>query len=179
MQVLQEKGRNDRLCGLSRHGERSVFVPAPVETVFAYVDDHMALSSHMRRSSWKMGGGKMKIEMDAEEGKRVGSRIRLAGRVFGIRLWVDEVVIEREPPYYKVWETIGQPRLLVIGRYRMGFRATPQSVGSLLRVFIDYDLPGTPIARLLGHLLGRYYANWCTRQLAFDAREHFSARRSV
>lgn len=179
MQALQEKDRNDGLRQFTGHAECSVFVPAPVETLFAYVDDHMALSSHMRQSSWKMGGGKMNIEMDAEKGKRAGSRIRLAGRVFGLRLWVDEVVIEREPPYYKVWETIGQPRLLVIGRYRMGFRATPQGAGSLLRVFIDYGPPATPITRLLGYLFGRYYANWCTRQLALDARGHFLTRTSA
>lgn len=159
---------------LSRHSECAVVVAAPVEQVFAYVDDHKRFSSHMSRSSWKMGGGKMEIEIDAGAGKRVGSRIRLAGRVLGIALSVEEIVTDREPPRLKVWETIGKPRLIVIGRYRMGFYVLPQGTGSLLHVFIDYDLPSTIPARLLGYLLAKYYANWCTRQLALDAQAHFA-----
>lgn len=160
---------------LSRHSTCSVFVESPAEHVFDYVDDHPRFSSHMRKSSWKMGGGKMEIAMDAYAGKRVGSKIRLSGRVLGIALWVDEVVIVREPPRQKIWETSGKPRLLVIGHYRMGFTVAPHGTGSLLHVFIDYDLPESGPARLLGRLLGKYYANWCTRQLALDTKAHFSS----
>lgn len=117
----------------------------------------------------------MEVQMDADAGKRVGSKIRLGGRVLGIPLWVDEIVIVRDPPRQKIWETIGTPRLLVIGHYRMGFTVMPHGAGSLLRVFIDYALPETMPGRLLGYLLGKYYANWCTRQLAADTKTHFSA----
>ena len=39
----------------------------------------------MRTPSWKMGGGSMALELDAGRGRRVGSRMRLAGRAFGMR----------------------------------------------------------------------------------------------
>ena len=87
----------------------------------------------------------MNIDQDEGRGQKVGSRIRIAGSVLGINLAVDETVIERDPPRRKVWETIGVPRLLVIGHYRMGFEVTPTDDAARLRVFIDYSLP----ARLL------------------------------
>jgi hypothetical protein len=36
----------------------------------------------------------------------------------------------------KVWETIDEPRLLVIGRYRMSFGVEPLGTGSCFRIWI-------------------------------------------
>ncbi|MEW5862571.1 MAG: SRPBCC family protein [Pseudomonadota bacterium] len=160
---------------LTEHYETSAFVPSPMDRVFAFIDDHTRLSSHMSKSSWKMGGGRMEIQLDEAQGKSVGSRIRLAGRAFGIELSVEEVVTERNPPHRKVWETMGSPKLLVIGPYRMGCELTPQENGSMLRVFIDYALPEKTPARWLGRLFGRYYAKWCTQQMVNDALKHFAS----
>jgi hypothetical protein len=158
----------------SHHSESAAVVPTSPENLFAFVDDHRRLSSHMSQSSWKMGGGKMEMDVDDGGGKRLGSKMRLAGRVFGIRLWVEETIVDREPPFSKAWETTGQPRLLVIGDYRMGFNITPQGNGALLRVFIEYTLPFSVPAYWLGRLLGKYYARWCTRQMVDDAVKHFT-----
>jgi hypothetical protein len=121
-----------------------------------------------------MGGGKMEMELDSGRGQNVGSRIRLPGKVLGMRLSVEEVVTERNPPHRKVWETIGAPRLLVIDRYRMGFEVTPQGNGSLLRVYIDYSLPHGVLTRRLEYLLGPVYARWCTRRMVKDTVKHFA-----
>ena len=116
----------------------------------------------------------MNIELDEARGQTVGSHIRLKGRVLGIPLHVEEIVTSREPPHRKVWETIGAPRLLVIGPYRMGFDISARGTSSLLRVFIDYDVPETPPARWLGRMLGGFYARWCTQSMARDAAQHFA-----
>lgn len=158
---------------LSHHEEASAVVTARTEQVFAFVDDHAQFSSHMSKSSWMMAGSRMEIELDPDRGQTVGSRIRLSGRLFGIPLSVAEVVTERTPPHRKVWATIDSPKLLVIGHYRMGFEIKPQLHGSLLRVFIDYALPDTLIARWLGRLLGSYYARWCTQRMVTDTVRHF------
>lgn len=161
----------------SNHYESAAFVQSPVDRVFAHVDDHTRLSSHMGRSSWMMGGGRMEIDLDEGRGQRVGSQIRLAGRAFGVVLSVEEVVTERNPPYRKVWDTTGSPRLLVIGHYRMGFELSPEANGSTLRVFIDYSLPERAPARWLGALFARYYAKWCTQRMVSDAVRHFASLR--
>jgi hypothetical protein len=93
----------------------------------------------------------------------------MGGVAFGLEVFVDEVVTEREPPHRKVWRTTGAPRLLVIDGYEMGFEITPEAIGSRLRVWIDYQ----PSARGLGHWapqLGDLYANWCVERIADDAK---------
>ena len=157
-----------------RHRESAALIGAPPQEVFAFVDDHARFSSHMSQSSWMMGGGRMSIDMDAAKGQAVGSHIRLGGTVFGIRLSLDEVVTHRTPPTDKVWETVGTPRLLVIGSYTMGIQITPENDGSHLRVFIEYDLPTGWAAHWLGFLFGGLYARWCVEQMIAGASKHFN-----
>ena len=163
---------------LTHRHETSAMVRAPADRVCTHVDDQARLSSHMSESSWMMGGGRMEIQFDEGLGKKVGSRIRLAGRVFGVELSVEEIVTERDPPHRKVWETTGSPKLLVIGRYRMGFQLSPHGEDSILRVFIEYTLPAKAPARWLGLLLAGYYAGWCTRRMVDDAVKYFESSAS-
>ena len=122
-----------------------------------------------------MGGGSMEISADEGGGARVGSHIRLNGRAFGFSLFLDEVVTHSEPPASKVWETVGEPKLLVIGAYRMGFAIEHDSASTKLHVFIDYDLPRNRLARILAFLLGGFYASWCVKSMVSDAVAHFRA----
>ena len=120
----------------------------------------------------------MRVESDVGRGQSVGSRIRLSGRVLGLSLFVEEIVTERTLPRRKVWETIGRPRLLVIGHYRMGFEITPQDGRSLFRVFIDYAMPDRGVERWLGALGGKFYARWCTKRMVLDAANYFALAHS-
>lgn len=160
-----------------RHYEESALIQAAPKTLFAFVDNHSNLSSHMGRSSWMMGGGRMKTETDKRGGRAVGSHIRLSGKVLGISLFVDEVITKHSPPRVKTWETVGTPKLLVIGNYRMGLKISDENGISRFRVFIDYELPAAAITRWLGYLFGGVYAKWCVRQMLQSAREKFKKQR--
>ena len=155
------------------HCESLLEVHTPADVLFSYLDDHAQLAAHMSKSSWMMLGSRMAIELDASQGRAVGAHICLAGRALGIPLSVEEVVIERQPPLRKVWQTVGIPRLLVIGDYRMGFEIRPLASSVSLRVFIDYALPTKFPGSALGPLLGAFYARWCTASMAQDAANHF------
>ena len=162
------------MSALPHHYETSALVRASMEKVFAYADDPTRLSSHMSKSSWMMGGSRVRIELDDDRGQRVGSRIRMSGRILGLRLSLEEVVTEYNFPHRKVWETTATPNLLVIGHYRMGFEISSRDNGSLLRVYIDYSLPHGVLTGSLGYLLGPVYARWCTQQMAKDTVKHFA-----
>ena len=157
----------------ARHFETHAVLSASVEAAFAYLDDFAALSAHMEKRSPMMMGSKMRIGTDELGGKAVGSHVRMEGRVLGIRLCLEEVVTQREPPLRKAWETVAA-RLLVIGQYRLGFELAPMAERSALRVFIDYELP----ARLPSRWLASRYARWCTERMARDAQRHFDAGQS-
>jgi len=123
------------------HYQQSVLVKAPPYAVVAYVDDHSRFSSHMNESSWMMAGVRMSTSVDERRRQAVGSHIRMAGRVLGVRLSLDEVVTQRVPPRYKEWETVGQPTLVVVGPYRMSVEITPQGQSSRVGIVIDFDHP--------------------------------------
>ncbi len=156
------------------HYEDSARITALPATVFDFVDDFRRFSSHMSESSWMMGGGTMNLSLDSGEGKRVGSIVSMGGKIFGIYLSLEEVVTVHEPPYRKEWETIGMPRLLVIGHYRMALSVVPDGNSSVLRVSIDYKLPKRN--QWMGRLFGSMYATWCVRQMTDGVRKHFANR---
>lgn len=149
------------------HCEVTAHVPAGPERVFARLDDQKRLAEHMRRPSLMMGGGRMAYVFDAGAGQAVGSRFRMSGRAFGLRLAVNQVVTERDPPRRNSWRTTGEPELLIIGKYEMGFDVAPAAQGSTLRVWIDYDPPGLRGPGV--KLLTKAYARWCVVQMAQDA----------
>lgn len=160
---------------LPLHHRSEALLAIGAERLFAYLDDHRRLAGHMEKPSLMTAGASMRIDTDERRGQAVGSVIRLTGRVLGLRLSVEEAVTRRDPPREKVWETVGEPRLLIIGAYRMGFTIAPVGSGTRLVVFIDYRLPARGIGRVLGWLLGGSYAAWCTRKMASDAGEAFGA----
>jgi len=127
----------------------------------------------MGKPSMMMMGSRMSTDVDAAGGRAVGSRIRMHGRVLGLAISLEEIVVARQPPLRKSWETVGEPRLLIIARYRMGFEIAPKGTSSRLRVFIEFALPTTPPYSWLGQLFGRTYARWCIDRIATDAATHF------
>ena len=158
-----------------KHYEASAAIGARPDELFAYADDPLRLAGHMGQSSPLMRGGHVDVRLDAARGQAAGSHIVMAGRAFGFELFLDEVVDEREPPRRKTWHTVGEPRLVVIGHYRMGFEITPDGGQARMRVFIDYGVPER--RRWLGRLFGPAYARWCARRMVLDARKHFARRR--
>ena len=159
------------------HQREEVKVDADAHSLFAHLDNHRRLASHMQKPSLMSAGATMQVETDARQGQAIGSVIRVTGRVFGVNLSVEEVVTERAPPLRKVWETRGTPRLLVMGSYRMGFTISPRGDQSCLIVFIDYQIPSRGFAHALALLFGRTYAAWCTRRMATDAAAAFTGRK--
>lgn len=157
----------------SAHHEETIRVPADAMAVFAFVDDHANLSGHMNKKNAMTAGGSFRTEIDDGHAQKLGSHVRMSGRVLGVPLSLDEVVIEREEPAHKAWETVGEPHLLVVGPYRMAFDITPRDANaSDLRVSIDYAQPTKNT--WLGKLFGKTYARWCVRQMTGDVQKHFA-----
>jgi Polyketide cyclase / dehydrase and lipid transport len=153
------------------HEETRCEVGAAPADVFEHIDRPERLSAHMARKSWRLGGASMSIETDAAGGRAVGSHFRLGGRMMGLSLSVECVVVQRAPPRFKAWETLGRPRLLVIGPYRMSVTIEPRNGASNVSIGIDYALPANRFWRSFGP----FYAHWCVRQMAHDIVRRFGA----
>lgn len=159
--------------GYEARYSQSVLLAGNAQEIFDFADDFNNLSAHMGKSSMMMMGSRMQLSFDEGRGKAVGSRVRMSGRMLGLDLYLEEIVRVREPPRSKQWETIGKPRLLVIGRYLLGFDVAPVGGHAMLRLFIEYDLPVSPLSRLLGYIFGRIYAKWCIRSMVGAVRSKF------
>ena len=157
----------------SRHYEDSTTLPVSPERIFEYADNHANFSSHMNKSSWMMGGGSMNSHTDEKKFQEIGSHLQMEGTVFGIKLFLDEIVTIHKPPLQKEWKTIGDINLIVIDHYTLGFEIKPENNNSNLRVYIDYKLPKSPATRLLGYLFGNTYAKWCVGQMLNGVKKHF------
>lgn len=157
-----------------KHYEDSVLVKVPVDKVFAYADDPANFSSHMNKSSWMMGGSKMMTQTDEGKGQKVGSHIKMIGNIFGINLFLDEVITIHESPHHKEWQTVGKINLLVIDHYKLGFEIKPEGEKSYFKVYIDYDLPKSLKTYWLGIILGDVYAKWCVQQMIKGVESHFN-----
>ena len=149
-------------------------VDAPIEAVFDHLDNPRHLADHMASPSAMMAGSSMSIETDERAGRTIGSRISMRGRMLGLTLSLDEAVTEREPPRHKAWQTLGQPRLVVMAGYRMGLDLEPLQSQTRLQVWIDYALPPGFWARMLGRWLAGTYANWCLEQMLRGTQRHFA-----
>ena len=154
-----------------QHFENSAIIPASAEKVFAFADNPANFSSHMNESSWMMGGGSMNTHTDEKKFQELGSHLQMEGTVFGIKLFLDEVVTKHDPPFRKEWQTVGNINLVVIGHYSLGFEIKPEE--NRLKVYIDYELPKSLKTLWLGKLFGGFYARWCVGQMLNGVKEHF------
>ena len=157
------------------HDQSEAIIKAPQAEIFAYLDDQTRLAAHMEKRSMMMLGGRMTYEFDADQGRAVGSVIKMSGSFLGISLFVREVVTERTSPSAKLWETRGPQRMLIINSYAMGFETRRNGEDTQVRVFIDYQLPHGLPARWLGLVFARFYAKWCVSRMVKDVSRHFGA----
>jgi hypothetical protein len=144
-------------------------VPFPPATVFEVLDDPLRLARHMEKPSPMMLWGSMRYRLDEGGGRNVGSVLVAEGSVLGLRLSIVERITERAPPWRKAWETIEEPRLLVVGNYRLGFEIAPDDRGSRVRICIDYDLPRSLLGRSFGRAGAPLYARWCISRMIDEA----------
>jgi hypothetical protein len=172
-------GRPMDIESYGAHYEAQTTVNAPPVLVFEYLDDFEQLGAHMTRSSWMMAGSKMTYEFDDGRGRRLGSHVRLVGSLLGLKLEIDEQVIDRVPARSKAWETVGNPRMLILAQYRMSFslQALPGSCRVTAR--IDYSLPRKGFSRFLGLVAAGAYARWCVRNVLDQAAAHFGSATEV
>ena len=171
--IACEAGIKNGMNKYSRHYEESVLVPSTPDEIYTFADNHKNFASHMNKSSWMMGGASMETEIDEGKGQRVGSHIKIQGKVFGLNLFLDEVITKHSPPNHKEWETVGNINLLVIDHYKLGFEVKPEAEHPKLTVYIDYNLPKSFFPQLLGLLFGSMYAKWCVRQMIKGTSDFF------
>jgi len=149
---------------------KSILINRPVEIVFAYVDDIKNTGWHMTKSSMPLMGGHLNLETVSGNDAGTGATYRWWGKVFGLTMDFTETVTEWEENKKRVWETIGQPKLIIMDSYIMSFEVTPKDNSTLLVFKISYELPRNIFNRFLGLILSGWYSNWCLNNMCADTK---------
>ena len=121
----------------------TVDIQAPAQEVFAHIDDIRNVGGHMtEESSMAMMGSKLKVEVLSSNPTGLGATYRYSGKMMGLTLDFSESVTKYVRNREKVWQTIGEPRLLIMSSYEMRLSVEPlRPSSSRLTVSISYELP--------------------------------------
>ena len=118
-----------------------------------------------------MMGGKMEMERLPGPEKGVGAGFRWTGRVLGFSLDFTETVTLWKENEKKVWETIGSPKLIILGWYRMRLVTEARGNGTRASLQIEYAPPEGFFYKLLSKALAGWYADWCLSRMLGDTKK--------
>lgn len=152
------------------HFSQTIQINKKVAQVFAYIDDIHNTGWHMEKSSMPMMGSKMTVETISEQKSGLGATYRWTGKVMGLRIDFTETITRWVKNKERVWQTIGDPQIIIMGNYVMGFFLKPILESTQLTFEIDYELPKPLFWSLVGRLLSPWYSRWCLSNMCNDAK---------
>lgn len=142
---------------------------SPAE-VFRTIDDLGVTGTHMTNSSVMMMGSKLHLEYLTEHHTGLGSSYRWTGKMMGLSMDFTVKVTTWIEGKEKIWETIGDTKLIIYSWYRMFLKVSPMKSGSLAELSISYEEPTGFLNRILSFLFANWYCRWCLRKMLGDAK---------
>ncbi len=133
--------------------EGQIDIAAPPEDVYAILMDPERLEDWVTIHDELLGAPQGPLT----KGSKLTQRLRLAGRCFTVR-WT---VVENERARKVVWEGRGPMRSKASAIYELA----PDGGGTHFSYTNEYDLPGGPLGRLAGPVIGRATAGELDRSL--------------
>jgi len=70
----------------------------------------------------------------------------------------------------KVWETIGDAKMIIYSWYRMHLLVYPKGNTSQAELSITYEKPKGWFARIISFLFADWYCNWCLKNMLSDSK---------
>ena len=133
--------------------EREIDIGAPPEAVYAVLMDADRLEDWVTIHEALLDSP----DGPLEKGSKLTQRLRLAGRCFTVR-WT---VVENERARRVVWEGRGPMRSKASAIYELA----PDADGTHFSYTNEYNLPGGPLGRLAGPVVGRVTGGELDRSL--------------
>lgn len=143
--------------------------------VFKCIDDLSVTGMHMTQSSMMMMGNKLNLACLTENHSGLGSKYRWTGKMMGLPMGFTVEVTKWIPGKEKIWETIGEPKLIIYSRYRMHLLIVPAVYGCNAELSISYEKPKGFFSRILSFFFADWYCKWCLKQMLGDAKKLLEA----
>jgi hypothetical protein len=152
---------------------KAVTIHSTPEEVFAYMDNLGNTGMHMMESSMMMMGSKLHLEQISKNATGLGATFRWYGKVMGFKMDFTVVVTTWIENVEKVWETVGDAKMIILGWYQMRLILAPAADGTNAELSIEYTKPSQLLYRIISFFLSGWYANWCLSNMLNDTKKHF------
>lgn len=151
---------------------RNIFINAAPDKVFATIDDLGVTGMHMTKSSAMMMGSKLTLEYLTTNHTGLGSKYRWTGKMMGIKMDFTVEVTKWIEGVEKVWETIGEAKMIIYSWYRMNLLVKPLTSGNEAVLSITYEKPKGWFAKIISFFFADWYCNWCLKNMLGDAKKN-------
>lgn len=150
---------------------KKIKVRASPEKVFETLDDLGVTGMHMTRSSAMMMGSKLHLQYLTDNHKGPGAKYRWTGKMMRMHMDFTVEVTNWIKPLEKIWETIGESKMIIYSWYRMNLLLTKQDEGTLVQLSITYQKPNSWFARIASFLFADWYCRWCLKNMLIDTKK--------
>jgi hypothetical protein len=140
------------------------------EKVFAYMDQSVNIGMHMTESSTMMMGSKLKLIQLSENATGLHSKFKWAGDILGLPIDFTVEVIWWIKDKEKVWETVGNAKMIIMKWYQMHLFLSPEGKDTNVSLTIVYQLPDPFIHKVISFFLAPLYANWCLKNMLLHSK---------
>lgn len=145
---------------------------APAEKVFSCIDDLGVTGMHMTKSSAMMMGSKLRLEYLTTNHTGLGSKYRWTGTMMGMKMDFTVAVTRWIEGVEKIWETIGEARMIIYSWYRMHLLILEKGNTTEAELSITYEKPKGWVAKIISFLFADWYCDWCLKNMLTDAKRN-------
>ena len=150
---------------------KNIIIRNSPEKVFSYMDNLGNTGMHMMQSSSMMMGSKLKLELLSENATGLNAKFRWYGNMMGIKMDFTVDVTKWIKDKEKVWETVGDAKMIILGWYQMRLQLTPITEGTKAELSIAYTYPKKILGKILTFFLAQWYANWCLKSMLSNSKQ--------
>jgi len=150
---------------------KKIYINASLEKVFETLDDLGVTGMHMTQSSAMMMGSKLHLQYLTENQKGLGSKYRWTGKMMGMNMDFTVEVTKWIKGIEKVWETIGEAKMIIYSWYRMNLSLSKVDDKTLAELSITYKKPKAPFLKFISFLFADWYCKWCLKNMLSDTKK--------
>lgn len=150
---------------------QKIQIQASPERVFETLDDLGVTGMHMTQSSAMMMGSKLHLQYLTENKKGLSSKYRWTGKMMGMNMDFTVEVTKWVKGIEKVWETIGEAKMIIYSWYRMNLLVSKNGSKSLAELSITYRKPKGWFAKFISFLFADWYCRWCLKNMLNDTKQ--------
>lgn len=154
---------------------KNIIIHVYPEKAFAYMDNIGNTGMHMTKSSMPMMGSKLELKQLSENATGLNSKFRWFGKMMGFTMDFTVVVTKWIKDKEKVWETIGEPKMIILGWYKMHLVLSPEGKNTKAELSLAYTKPTGLFFKFIAFFLAPFYANWCLNNMLQDSKKFLEA----